>query len=66
MTTPLAARAAPSRFSAWWGIVFFFALAILGLFLVKWSPYYAKGFHAAQDHAIGASIVSGKLPGRRK
>ncbi len=62
MTTPLAARAAPSRFSAWWGIAFFFALAILGLFLVKWSPYYAKGFHAAQDHTIGASIVSGKLP----
>jgi len=62
MTTPLAARAALSRFSAWWGIAFFFALAILGLFLVKWSPYYAKGFHAAQDHTIGASIVSGKLP----
>jgi hypothetical protein len=62
MTTPLAARAAPSRFSAWWGIAFFFALAIFGLFLVKWSPYYAKGFHAAQDHTIGASIVSGKLP----
>jgi len=62
MTTPLAARVTASRFSAWGGIAFFVALAIFGLFLVKWSPYYAKGFHAAQDHTIGASIVSSKLP----
>jgi uncharacterized membrane protein YraQ (UPF0718 family) len=62
MTTPLAARVTASRFSAWGGIAFFVVLAIFGLFLVKWSPYYAKGFHAAQDHTIGASIVSGKLP----
>jgi hypothetical protein len=51
-----------SRFSAWGGIAFFVVPAIFGLFLVKWSPYYATGFHAAQDHTIGASIVSGKLP----
>src|SRR5579872_3477971 len=62
MTPPSAARVAASRFSACGGIAFFFVLAIAGLFLVKWSPYYAKGFHAAQDHTIGASIVSGKLP----
>ena len=62
MATPLAARAAVSRFSAWGGIVFFFALAISGLFSVKWSPYYVKGFIAAQDHTLGASIVSGNLP----
>jgi uncharacterized membrane protein YraQ (UPF0718 family) len=42
--------------------LFFFALAILGLFFVKWSPYYAKGFVAAQNHTLGASIVSGNLP----
>jgi uncharacterized protein len=62
MATPLAARAAVSWFSAWGGILFFFALAISGLFFVKWSPYYVKGFIAAQNHTLGASIVSGNLP----
>lgn len=62
MTTPLAARAAASRISAYSGILLFFALAISGLFFVKWSPYYAKGFLAAQNHSIGGSIVSGNLP----
>lgn len=59
MTTPLAARPAASRISAYGGILVFFALAIVGLFFVKWSPYYAKGFLAAQNHSIGQSIVSG-------
>jgi uncharacterized membrane protein YraQ (UPF0718 family) len=62
MTTPFAARAAAGRLSACGGIVFFFALAIVGLYYVKWSPYYAKAFVAAQDHSLGASIVSGNLP----
>lgn len=62
MTTPFAARAAASRISAYGGILFFFALAIAGLFFVKWSPYYAKGFLAAHNHSLGGSIVSGKLP----
>ena len=62
MTSSLAARAAASRISAHGGIVVFFALAILGLFFVKWSPYYAKGFLAAEHHSIGTSIVSGSLP----
>lgn len=61
MTAPFAARAAVSRFSTWSGIVLFFALAIVGLFYVKWSPYYAKAFVAARDHMLGASIVSGNL-----
>jgi uncharacterized membrane protein YraQ (UPF0718 family) len=62
MTTPVTARAAVLRLSAWGGIVFFFALAIVGLFYVKWSPYYAKALVAAQAHTLGASIVSGNLP----
>src|SRR5215470_16805612 len=62
MPKPFIARAAASRLPAWGGIVFFFALAIVGLFYVKWSPYYAKAFVAAQDHTLGASIVSGNLP----
>src|SRR5262249_758402 len=51
-----------ARPSALGGIVFILALAIVGLFYVKWSPYYAKAFVAAQDHTLGASIVSGNLP----
>ena len=62
MTTPFAARPAASRMSMYGGILCFFALAIVGLFFVKWSPYYAKSFLAAQNHSIGNSIVSGKLP----
>jgi hypothetical protein len=45
--------------SVYGGILIFFALAIVGLFFVKWSPYYAKSFLAAQNHSIGTSIVSG-------
>ncbi|MDE2228594.1 MAG: permease [Alphaproteobacteria bacterium] len=37
----------------------FFAFAVGGLFYVKWSPYYAKAFFAAQHHTLGASILSG-------
>jgi len=62
MITPTAARAPVPRLSMWMAIALFFALAIGGLFYVKWSPYYAKAFVAARDHTLGASIVSGNLP----
>jgi uncharacterized protein len=43
------------------GLIIIFALVIvIGLFYVKWNPYYAKAFLAASKHSIGASIVSGK------
>jgi uncharacterized membrane protein YraQ (UPF0718 family) len=51
-----------ARPSARGRIVTFFALAIIGLFYVKWSPYYATALIAAQDHTLDASIVSGNLP----
>ena len=51
-----------ARHTAWGGIVSFIALAIVGLFYVKWSPYYATALVAAQDHTLGASIVSGNMP----
>src|SRR5262249_53388512 len=51
-----------ARHSAWGGIVLFFALAFVGLFYVKWSPSYAAALVAAEDHTLGASIVSGNLP----
>jgi uncharacterized membrane protein YraQ (UPF0718 family) len=61
MIPPFAARATVPRLSAWAAIAFFFAFAIAGLLYVKWSPYYAKAFIAAQDHTLGQSIVSGSL-----
>jgi uncharacterized protein len=61
MTTSTAAREPAPGFSAWIAMALFFALAIGGLFYVKWSPYYAKAFIAAQDHTLGPSILSGNV-----
>ncbi|MBC9786648.1 permease [Heliobacterium chlorum] len=40
--------------------ILFLLVAVIGLFYVKWNPYYAKAFTAATTHSIGASIISGK------
>ncbi|MET3107253.1 uncharacterized membrane protein YraQ (UPF0718 family) [Oxalobacteraceae bacterium GrIS 2.11] len=37
----------------------FALIAVVGLFYVKWSPYYHKAFLAASNHAIGNSILMG-------
>lgn len=42
------------------GTLAFIALAVAGLFIVKWFPYWHKAHVAATTHAIGSSIVSGK------
>lgn len=42
------------------GTIIFFVIAIAGLIIVKWWPYWHKSFVAANTHSIGASIVSGK------
>ena len=42
------------------GTLAFIALAIVGLFIVKWFPYWNKAHVAAATGAIGSSIVSGK------
>lgn len=34
-------------------------IAVAGLFIVKWAPYWHKAFVAQATHSIGASIVSG-------
>ncbi|WP_406541470.1 permease [Clostridium ljungdahlii] len=41
-------------------ILIFAIVTIVGLFYVKWSPYYSKAFVAASKHSIGASILTGK------
>lgn len=37
----------------------FLIVAAIGLYLVKWSPYYAKAFIVAAKGSIGSSIISG-------
>jgi uncharacterized membrane protein YraQ (UPF0718 family) len=56
MYTLSSQRAADSR-SSWLKPLLFLLVAAIGLYYVKWSPYYAKSFVAAAHHNIGASIL---------
>jgi uncharacterized membrane protein YraQ (UPF0718 family) len=48
----------PARgWSFWWKPALFVLVAVVGLYYVKWSPYYLKSFLAADKHSIGASIL---------
>lgn len=42
--------------------ILFLLVAVIGLYIVKWHPYYAKAFKAASAHSIGNSIITGKSP----
>jgi uncharacterized protein len=35
-------------------------VAVVGLYHVKWGPYYHRAYIAAAQHSIGASIISGR------
>lgn len=49
----------PERgWSFWWKPALFVLVAVVGLYYVKWSPYYLKSFMAADKHSIGASILN--------
>lgn len=49
----------PSRPAApWLKPLLFVLVAAIGLYYVKWSPYYLKSFVAADKHSIGASILA--------
>ena len=39
--------------------IIFAVVAVVGLFYVKWDPYYAKAFVAAAKGSIGSSIITG-------
>ena len=41
------------------GLLTFLLIAVLGLFYVKWFPYYNRAFVAAEHHSIGQSILMG-------
>lgn len=47
-----------NKTSAWLKPLLFVLVAAVGLYYVKWSPYYAKSFVAADKHSIGASILA--------
>jgi hypothetical protein len=44
--------------SFWWKPLAFLLVAAIGLYYVKWSPYYLKSFIAADTHTIGGSIIN--------
>ncbi|MGV7090925.1 permease [Siccibacter turicensis] len=41
----------------WWKPALFFLVVIVGLWYVKWQPYYGKAFTASETHSIGKSIL---------
>ena len=41
------------------GLATFVLIALIGLFYVKWFPYYNRAFSAAAHHTIGSSILMG-------
>ena len=48
----------PRGWSFWWKPAVFILVAVVGLYYVKWSPYYLKSFIAADQHSIGGSIIN--------
>jgi uncharacterized protein len=43
-----------------YGWLIFILVAIVGLFYVKWFPYYHRAFTAETTHSIGKSILMGR------
>ncbi|MCC7103831.1 MAG: permease [Chloroflexi bacterium] len=54
-----AATAAASRSDYVRGVGLLPLIAVVGLFIVKWQPYYLRAFSAAANHTLGPSIVTG-------
>jgi uncharacterized protein len=40
-------------------VAVFLVILVVGLYLVKWHPYYLRSFVAATQHSIGSSILTG-------
>jgi uncharacterized protein len=54
-----AVAAADRRREAMRGVSLVLLIAVVGLFIVKWQPYYLRAFVVAANHSIGSSIVTG-------
>ncbi len=55
----LAAAETGRRRDAVRGVALLVVIAVVGLFIVKWQPYFLRAFSAAEHHSLGASIVTG-------
>ncbi|MDE1164655.1 MAG: permease [Pseudomonas sp.] len=53
----LAPTVQPRGWAFWFKPLAFLLVAVIGLYYVKWSPYYLKSFIAAGSHSIGGSII---------
>jgi uncharacterized membrane protein YraQ (UPF0718 family) len=42
----------------WWKPLLFLAVVVIGLWFVKWQPYYGKALLAAETHNIGHSLLA--------
>lgn len=42
----------------WWKPLLFLLVVIIGLWYVKWSPYYDKAVSAASTHSLGHSLLA--------
>jgi len=42
-----------------WGVAVLLTISVVGLYYVKWEPYYHKAITAAAKHSIGESLVVG-------
>jgi len=58
MSHALSSTSPDRGLSFWWKPALFVLVAAVGLYYVKWSPYYLKAFAAADTHSIGASILN--------
>ncbi|WP_455923694.1 permease [Pseudomonas putida] len=54
----LTSSAQPRPRLFWLKPLVFVLVAVIGLYYVKWSPYYFKSFVAASSHSIGGSIIN--------
>ncbi|RMN18527.1 hypothetical protein ALQ63_03687 [Serratia plymuthica] len=58
MPHPLTAPEKTSRAWPLWKPILFLLVVAIGLYYVKWQPYYGKAFVAADTHSIGKSILA--------
>lgn len=58
---PTTTLASPNNKNRFIFSVIFFLIAAIGLFYVKWDPYYNRAFVAATTHSLGTSIITGKI-----
>lgn len=59
MENPAPAALTARRLEAIRGIALLLVITIVGLFIVKWQPYYLRAFSAAVNHSLGTSILTG-------